>query len=75
MLLFNPQTPKSSRILFKNLKIKTYKIKIFPNVLYVCETWSLTLRGEFRLRVFENRILERILNSRGMRMDIGDVPQ
>jgi hypothetical protein len=30
-------------------------------VLYVCETWSLTLREEHRLRVFENRVLRRIL--------------
>jgi hypothetical protein len=29
-------------------------------VLYVCETWSLTLREERRLRVFENRVLKRI---------------
>jgi hypothetical protein len=28
--------------------------------LYGCETWSLTLRGEHRLRVFENRVLRRI---------------
>ena len=31
-----------------------------PVVLYVCETWSLTLREEHRLRVFENRVLRRI---------------
>jgi len=35
-------------------------IIIFPVVLYGCETWSLTLRKESRLRVFENRILRRI---------------
>jgi hypothetical protein len=34
---------------------------ILPVVLYVCETWSLTLREEHRLRVFENRVLRRIL--------------
>ena len=33
---------------------------ILPVVLYGCETWSLTLRGERRLRVFENRVLRRI---------------
>ena len=33
---------------------------ILPVVLYGCETWSLTLREESRLRVFENRILRRI---------------
>jgi hypothetical protein len=33
---------------------------ILPGVLYGCETWSLTLREEHRLRVFENRVLRRI---------------
>jgi len=33
---------------------------IFPLVSYGCETWSLTLREECRLRVFENRVLRRI---------------
>jgi hypothetical protein len=33
---------------------------ILPVVLYECETWSLTLREEHRLRVFENRVLRRI---------------
>jgi hypothetical protein len=41
----------------KNLKIKIYKTVILPFVLYGCETWSLTLREEHRLRVFENRVL------------------
>jgi hypothetical protein len=31
-----------------------------PVVLYGCETWSLTLREECRLRVFENKVLRRI---------------
>ena len=44
----------------KNLKIKIYRTKILPVVLYGCETWSLTLREEHRLRVFENRVLRRI---------------
>ena len=44
----------------KNLKIKIYKTIILPVVLYGCETWSLILREECRLRVFENRILRRI---------------
>ena len=35
-------------------------IIILPVVLYGCETWSLTLREDSRLRVFENRILRRI---------------
>jgi hypothetical protein len=42
------------------LKIKIYKTIILPVVLYGCETWSLTLREECRLRVFENKILRRI---------------
>jgi hypothetical protein len=44
----------------KNLKIKIYKTVILPVVLYGCEAWSLTLREEHRLRVFENRVLRRI---------------
>jgi hypothetical protein len=50
----------SSRILSKNLKIKIYRNIIFPVVLYGCETCSLTLREERRLRVFENRVLRKI---------------
>ena len=42
------------------MKIKIYKTIILPVVLYGCETWSLTLREECRLRVFENRILKGI---------------
>jgi hypothetical protein len=40
------------------VKIKIYKTIILPVVLYGCETWSLTIREEHRLRVFEKRILE-----------------
>ena len=43
----------------KNLKIKIYRTIILPVVLYGCETWSLTLREERRLRVFENRVLRK----------------
>jgi hypothetical protein len=50
----------SSRLISKNLKIKIYKIVIFPVVLYGCETWSLTLGEKHRLRVFENRVLRKI---------------
>jgi hypothetical protein len=42
------------------LKVKIYKPIIVPFVLYGCETWSLTMREEHRLRVFENRVLRRI---------------
>jgi hypothetical protein len=51
----------SSSLLSKNLKIKIYRITILPVVLYGCETWSLTLREERRLRVFKNRVLRRII--------------
>jgi hypothetical protein len=44
----------------KKLKIRIYKTIIFPVVLYGCETWSLTLREEHGLRVFENRMLRSI---------------
>ena len=42
------------------LKIKIYRTTILPVVLYGCEIWSLTLREERRLRVFENRVLRRV---------------
>jgi hypothetical protein len=50
----------SSRLLSKNVKVTIYKTIILPVVLYGCETWSLTLRGEHRLRLLENRVLRRI---------------
>jgi hypothetical protein len=54
----------SSRLLFKNLKIKIYRTIILHFVLYGCETWSLTLREERRLRVFENRVLRRAFGAK-----------
>ena len=56
----------SSSLLSKNIKIKIYRTIILPVILYVCETWSLTLREERRLRVLENRVLRRIF---GPKMD------
>jgi hypothetical protein len=50
------QNRLSSSLLSKNLKIKIYRTIILP-VLYGCETWSLTLREERSLRMFENRVL------------------
>jgi hypothetical protein len=50
----------SSRLLYRNVKVKIYKTMMLPVVLYGCETWSLTLREEYRLRVFENRVLGRM---------------
>jgi len=54
----------SSRLLSKNLKIKIYRTIILPVVLYGCETWSLTLREERRVRGFENRVLRRVFGSK-----------
>jgi hypothetical protein len=51
MLINNGYSPRLIRI---------YKTIILPVILYGCETWSLTLREEHRLRVFENRVLRRI---------------
>ena len=42
----------------------TYRTIILPVVLYGCETWSLTLQEERKLRVFENRVLRRIFGPR-----------
>jgi hypothetical protein len=50
----------SSSLLSKNVKIKIYRNIILPVILNGCETWSLILRDECRLRVFENRVLRRI---------------
>ena len=44
-----------------------YRTIILPVVLYGCETWSLTLREECRLRVFENRVLRIIFGPKGHR--------
>jgi len=44
----------------KNLKIKIYRTIILPVVLYGCETWSLILKEERKLRVSENMVLRRI---------------
>jgi hypothetical protein len=54
----------SSRLLSKNLKIKIYRTIIVQVVLYGCETWSLTLREERKVRVFENMVLRRIFGPR-----------
>jgi hypothetical protein len=55
----------SSRLLSKNIKIKIYKNLILPVVLYGFETRSLTLRGEHRPRVYENRMVRRIFVPKG----------
>jgi hypothetical protein len=54
----------SSRLLSKNLNIKIYRTIILPVVLYGCETCSLTLREERKLRVFVNMMFRRIFGPR-----------
>jgi hypothetical protein len=55
-----------SCLLLENVKVTIYKTIILPVVLYGCETWSLTLREEHKLKVFENRVLRGIF---GLRRD------
>ena len=57
---YSVQNLVSSSLLSKKLKIKIYRTIILPLVLYGCRTWSLTLREQRRLRVFENRVLRRV---------------
>ena len=54
----------SPNLLSKSIQIKIYRTIILPVVLYGCETWSLTLREDRRLRVSENRVLRRIFGPR-----------
>ena len=54
----------SSHLLSKKLKVNTYKTIILQVVLYCCETWSLALREEHRLRVFENKVLRKIFGAK-----------
>ncbi|KAJ4448971.1 hypothetical protein ANN_00363 [Periplaneta americana] len=54
----------SSSLLSKKLKVRIYKTVILPVVLYGCETWTLTLREEHRLRVFENKVLRKIFGAK-----------
>jgi len=54
----------SSSLLSKNLEDETYRTIILPFDLYGCETLSLTLREELRLRVFENSVLRRIFRTK-----------
>jgi hypothetical protein len=50
------QNLASSSLLYKIFKIKIQRTIILPLVLYVCETWSLTFRGDRRLKLFENSV-------------------
>jgi hypothetical protein len=56
MLPFDPE-PFVLSPAVKNVKVRIYKTIMLPVVLYGCETWSLTVREEHKLRVFENRVL------------------
>ena len=57
---YSVQNLLSSSLVSKNTKINMNRIIILTVVLYGWETWSLTLRDDLRLRVFENRVLRRI---------------
>ena len=57
---YSVQNLLSSSLLSKIKDQDIYRTIILPVVLYGCETWSLTLREERRLRVFENRVLRRV---------------
>ena len=63
MLLFGAKYLSFS-LLSKYLNIKIYRTIILPHVLYGCETWSLELREELRLRMFENGVLRRIFGAK-----------
>jgi hypothetical protein len=52
--------------LSKNVKTAIYKTTVLPVVLYGCETWSLILSEEHRLRVFENRELRKIFGPKSI---------
>jgi hypothetical protein len=58
----------SSSLLSKNIKNRIYRNIILPVVLYGCESWSLTLREECRLTVFENKVLRRIFGPKRDKM-------
>ena len=53
-----------SGLLHNNINTKIHRTVILPVVLCGCETWSLTLREERRLRVFENRVLRGIFGAK-----------
>ena len=59
VVLFHTHTKQQAKLYFK-----IYRTIILPVVLYGCENWSLTLREERKLRVFENMVLRRIFGHR-----------
>jgi hypothetical protein len=60
MLPFGAEPFVLSPAVEKNVTVRIYKTIILPVVLCECETWSLRVREEHKLRVFENRVLRRI---------------
>ena len=66
MLPFGPES-FVFQFVSKNIEIEICRTIMLPVVLYGCETWPLTLREEYRLRVFENRVLRKIFGLRGTR--------
>jgi hypothetical protein len=60
VLAINPCRIFCLPVCCQNIEIKIYRTVILPVVLYWCKTWSLKLREEHRLRVFENRVLRKI---------------
>jgi hypothetical protein len=50
-----------SRALNRSSKLKIYKSLIRPAVTYGCEAWTLTNRDDQHLRIFEHRILKKIV--------------
>jgi hypothetical protein len=61
------QSLQSFRLPSRNVNVKIYRTIILPLVLYGCKTWSLALREEHRLRMFENRFLRRLLGLSDMK--------
>jgi hypothetical protein len=58
-VIFGPKGDESTGVWWKQHTEEIRSI-ILPIVLYGCDTWSLTLKEEHRLRVFENRVLRSI---------------
>ena len=64
ILMLISQNLLSSSLLSRSVNINIYRTIILPAVLYGCETWSLALREECRLRIFENWVLRRTFGSK-----------
>jgi hypothetical protein len=69
---YSVQNLLSSRLISKKHNIKIYKTVILPVVLYGCETWSLTLGEEHRLRILRTVCSERYLELKGKKTDRGE---